>query len=181
MFSNSPCPHLPQVREPLNITHTRDHRKKCGLDYFNACLELAQSLWQSGFPAQAILQLDKSMMASSEDDSIALDYPYLAILWIIQHCPEDQFLGNPVRHFQHLASRMNHKQPNSHARVWRAWACLHLTEKHISNSAEIYPRDKQQILKEQLTIPDMNKVIKNIPTAEEQTRIATLLRDSPIT
>jgi len=47
------------------------------------------------------------MMVSSVSSAQPLLYPYSAILWIIQHAPPNQFLGNPVRHFQHLASRMN--------------------------------------------------------------------------
>ena len=175
-FINHPCPHLPEVTSALPITHTREHRQACGVHYFQACLELAQSVWQAGSPAQAILQLDKSMMASAEPPHL-LDYPYEAILWIIANSPEDQFLANPVRHFQHLASRMNPKQPNASARTWRAWACLHLTELIIPDAIEIYPRDARQIQNEQLIIPTIDQVISNIFTPQEADSIRLLLEN----
>jgi len=136
-FINQPCPHL---------------------EYYRACHQLAQSLWRSGSPAQAILQLDKSFMAQTADN---IPPTYQAILWIIQHTPDDQFLGNPVRHFQHLATRMNMSQPNAEHRIWRAWACLHLTEKFSSTP---HPRDQDQIKKENLTIPSIKTTLENIST-----------------
>ncbi len=156
-FINSPCPHLPEINKSLPITHTRKYRTACDASYFNACIELAQSLWLCGSPAQSILQLDKSMMAISDEGLI--HYPYHGILWIIENTPSDQFIGNPVRHFQHLASRMNHSLPNADARVWRAWACLHLTEQLID---EIYPRDDRQIEKENLTIPTIERTLEKL-------------------
>jgi len=160
-FTNPPCPHLPSVSQPLPITHTREHRESCREDYFNACLELAQSLWQTGAPAQAILQLDKSFMASHSESLLS---PYLSILWIIRNTPDDQFLGNPVRHFQHLATRMNMSQPNAELRIWRAWACLHLTEKLFPDPAEVHPRDTDQIEKENLSIPNVEETLNQITT-----------------
>ncbi len=170
---NSPCPHLPTISELLPITHTRKHREACGPDYFQSCRELAQSLWLSGSPAQAILQLDKSFMASTPKNlPLAVQDTYQAILWIIQNAPDDQFLGNPVRHFQHLASRMNMNQPNAKLRIWRAWACLHLTEKF---SPEKYPRDTAQTKNEALTIPNIKEVLENITDEEERKTLHTLL------
>tara|TARA_B110000908_G_scaffold156561_1_gene195854 strand:- start:2913 stop:3449 length:537 start_codon:yes stop_codon:yes gene_type:complete len=155
-FINPPCPHLPEIYTPLPITHARKHRESCGSDYFQACLELAQSLWRSGSPAQAILQLDKSFMAQTTKN---LPLAYHAILWVIQNTPDDQFLGNPVRHFQHLASRMNMNQPSAELRIWRAWACLHLGEKCSTIN---YPRDTEQIKKENLTIPSIEQTLQEI-------------------
>ena len=155
---NPPCPHLPIITEPLTITHAKAHRANCGEEYFYACHELAQSLWQNGTPAQAILQIDKSFMASQYNN---IGKSYLSILWMVKHSPEGQFIGNPVRHFQHLATRMNMSQPNAELRIWRAWACLHLIEKiHTQNNS--YPRDKVQIEKEQLTIPTMENTLSKI-------------------
>jgi hypothetical protein len=90
---------------------------------------------------------------------LALAKSYHAILWIIEHSPDDQFLGNPVRHFQHLATRMNMKQPNAELRIWRAWACLHLAEKISPN---LFPRDEDQINKENLTIPSIEQTLDQI-------------------
>ncbi|MGJ8656029.1 MAG: hypothetical protein ACSHX6_06235 [Akkermansiaceae bacterium] len=183
-FSNPPCPQLPTITTPLPITHTREHRETCGPDYFTACLELAQSLWRTGSPAQAILQLDKSFMASTPENLPPENLPkaYIAILWIIQNTPADQFLGNPVRHFQHLATRMNMTQPNAKLRIWRAWACLHLTEKLYPNPAQIHPRDTHQIQKENLTIPTPDQTLDQITTLstiQESVLLENLLLSHP--
>ncbi len=113
-------------------------------------------------------------MASDDE---YLDYPYPAILWIIENSPDEQFIGNPVRHFQHLASRMNHTQPNAEARIWRAWACLHLTEQLIPEAPQIYPRDIQQIEKEALTIPSLKETLVQLE-AHGSEREANLVRES---
>lgn len=149
------CPHLPQVTRQLRITHAREHRTACREAYYIACLELAQSLWQNKRPAQAILQLDKAMMANIPANSTTLDthpIPYRAMLWFMINTPTGSFVGNPVRHFQHLASRMNLKQPQPELRTARAWACLHLAESVLSH--EDYPRDQRQLNKENLEIPN---------------------------
>ena len=158
-WTNPACPHLPAVTEPLPIIHTRKHREACGEAYSHACHELAHSLWRSGTPAQAILQIDKSFMVQKNSN---IQNCYLSILWMLKHTPEGQFLGNPVRHFQHLASRMNKSQPNPELRTWRAWACLHLTEKIFHPSAKIHPRDSQQIAKEKLNIPTIDETLNKI-------------------
>ena len=149
------CPHLPQVTCELPITHTREHRATCGETYYIVCLELAQSLWQNNKPAQAILQLDKAMMANIPADSTTLDthpIPYRAMVWFMTSTQTGSFIGNPVRHFQHLASRMNLKQPQPELRTARAWACLHLAESLLNR--EDYPRDQRQLDKENLEIPN---------------------------
>ena len=174
-FINPPCPHLPKVSPPLAITHTRQYRQACDQKFFQACLELAQSLWLLGSPAQAILQLDKSMMASTASSADPIDYPYAAILWIIRHTPDHQFIGNPVRHFQHLASRMNMNQPSAEIRIWRAWACLHLTEALIPNAETLYPRDQKQIENEGLHIPSLKEVLSEI------THLSSLIESDSIT
>lgn len=58
-------------------------------------------------------------------------------------------LGNPVRHFQHLASRMS--GPRAEIRAWRAWACFHLAERCLAGAE--FPRDGEQIAREGLWIP----------------------------
>lgn len=80
--------------------------------------------------------------------------PYDPILWIIKHSAENAFLGNPVRHFQHLASRMNRKQPQPELRIARAWCCLHLCETLVVKDK--YPRDFRQIEREQLEVPNFD-------------------------
>jgi hypothetical protein len=157
------CPHLPQVNNDLPSTHTRIHRAECGEPFYIACLELAQSLWVTQRPAQAILQLDKAMMANIAADSEVLrthPIPYAAMLWIIENTPALDFIGNPVRHFQHLASRMNWKQPQPELRIARAWICLHLTE--VSVAQQEYPRDHQQIDRENLQIPSRDSALTRL-------------------
>ncbi len=162
IFLNPACPHLPDIQFSLPITHTRAHRNECCAAYFQACLELAQSLWRSGFPAQAVLQLDKSFMVRHPKN---LPLAYHAIIWLIKNTPEDQFLGNPVRHFQHLASRMNMKQPNAELRIWRAWICFHLAELSFPTS---YSRDHEQITCEELTIPSPEVAFRKISELSDQ-------------
>jgi len=157
------CPHLPQVNNELPITHTRIHRDECGESFYIACLELAQSLWMAQRPAQAILQLDKAMMATIPADSGILSshpIPYAAMLWFIENAADGSFMGNPVRHFQHLASRMNRKQPQPELRIVRAWICLHLAEATLAQLE--YPRDHQQIDRENLQIPSRDNALTRI-------------------
>jgi len=165
-FINLSCPHLPRLSpaSPLPITHPKAYREACDDAYFKACLELAQSLWCTGYPAQAILQLDKAFMAKLNAPTSNINSVYLAICWIIQNSPSEQFLGNPVRHFQHLATRMNMNQPNAKIRIWRAWACLHLTEKLFPYPAEIYLRDEAQITKENINIPTTQETLHQLTT-----------------
>ena len=124
--------------------------------FYEAALLYAQSLWLEGKPAQAILQLNKAWSADLRQDEGVLDKwpsPYAALCWMYVHVKEESFLGNPVRHFQHLATRMPATEPA--IRVWRAWACFHLSERLLG---ENYPRDLDQIEKEELEIPAVNQV-----------------------
>lgn len=106
--------------------------------------------------------------------------PYAPILWIIEHSRENDFLGNPVRHFQHLASRMNWKQPQPELRIARAWICLHLCE--LSFGTQLYPRDFRQIEKESLHIPTkegaLNLLTKHSPHPTEIQQVRKLLEQS---
>lgn len=161
--SISPCPHLIQVVDKLPVTHTRQFREECGSAYYKACLELAQSHWLQGRPSQAVLQLDKAMMAQLEPGGAILrssPIPYQAILWIMLNSSSEQFLGNPVRHFQHLASRMNRKQPQPDLRVARTWCCLHLAESVLDS--KVYPRDFEQIERETLVIPTAAESVESL-------------------
>ena len=157
------CPYLPQTQGALAVTHTRRFRQECGPDFYLACLELGQSQWLAGKPAQAILQLDKAMMAVLPAEHPRLEefpIPYEAILWIIERAAHSQFLGDPVRHFQHLATRMNHKQAQPELRTARAWACLHLTEQQFPKLG--FLRDHIQIEKEQVQVPSITSTLEQI-------------------
>lgn len=85
--------------------------------------------------------------------------PFAALTWYLENRPADLFIGNPVRHFQHLASRMSGANPG--IRASRAWACFHLAEEILPQ--EDYPRDHQQIESEGLIIPTAAEVLKKLP------------------
>lgn len=136
-------------------------RGNYGADFYLATLRYAQSLWLQGKPAQAILQLNKAWSADLVGiEPILTEWPppYPALAWIIQHCPADSFLGNPVRHFQHLASRMSGR--NKEARIWRSWACFSLSESILPPGS--FPRDHQQIAKESLEIPSSETILEQL-------------------
>ena len=91
-----------------------------------------------------------------------LPAPYEALVWYLVNRTEENFIGNPVRHFQHLASRMSGQ--HSELRSWRAWACYHLALKLLPSHS--FPCDLEQIEKEGLVIPAEEEVLKNIPSSD---------------
>lgn len=154
------CPHLPEVEAPHDFTLTRRHGQERGEAFYQDALRYAQSQWQVGKPAQAILQLNKAWMADLPPHTEVLDGdppPYQTLRWILERAKNGDcgYLGNPVRHFQHLASRMT--GPRAEIRSWRAWACFHLAET-ILNRAE-FPRDGEQLVREGLWIPSPSRVL----------------------
>jgi len=124
-FAFSPCPHLPPPRAALDwrSLHVFRHGNRNAEFYF-ACLEYAHLLWARGFPARAVLCLDRALGADLRGDEAILrewPLPYAAMTWVLHHTPPDVFAGNPRVHFQHYAGRMN--EPRREQRRWRAWAC----------------------------------------------------------
>jgi hypothetical protein len=151
---NPPCPHLPPVTGVVDHTITRRHGGERGVDFYLDALRYAQWQWISGKPAQAVLQLDKAWMADLDSNDPVLGAnpsPYVALAWIIRQAVSGDcgFLGDPVRHFQHLASRMS--GPRSTVRSWRAWCCMHLAER-VSAGRQFH-RDGRQLAREGLWIP----------------------------
>jgi len=160
MSNTYPCPYLPTVDEVLDHTVTRRHGERRGLEFYGDALRYAQSQWLAGKPAQAILQLDKAFMAdiAPGDSWLASDRdPYRAMVWMLERVRDGVvgFAGNPVRHFQHLASRMSGPRPEP--RRWRAWACLHLAERTLPPGD--FPRDGVQIAREGLWIPGWSRCL----------------------
>jgi len=98
----------------------------------------------------------------SDGDPVLLTNPppYRALAWILENAAAGNsgYLGNPVRHFQHLASRMS--GPRAEIRSSRAWLCFHLAAS-ILDRAE-YPRDGDQIAREGLWIPSYQRAINEI-------------------
>lgn len=151
---NPPCPWLPAVSEIHDFTITRRHGAEKGAAFYQDALRYGQSLWISGKPAQAVLQLDKAWMADLTVDHPVLEVnpaPYRALIWMMKQAAAGDrgYLGNPVRHFQHLASRMS--GPRSGIRSWRAWLCFHMAERVLSQRR--FPRDGRQIGREGIWIP----------------------------
>lgn len=153
-----PCPFLPPVEFPLGADTTRSLGTERGTTYYLCCLRYSQSLWREGKPAQAILQLNKAWLAELPDQCPLLrDWPppYRALAWILRHALPDSFLGNPVRHFQHLATRVS--GPRAIPRSWRAWACFHLAEGILPAAG--YPRDLEQVARERIVIPTPDETL----------------------
>ena len=129
--------------------------------FYRASLELAQRRWCEGKPAQAILQLNKALMADLGGDEEVLATwppPYGVLVWMLRHRPAGAFLGNPVRHFQHLATRVSGERKE--IRSWRAWACFHLARQVLPGGA--FPVDAEQVEKERLEIPGWEAVLGEI-------------------
>lgn len=130
----------------------------------------------SGKPAQAILQLNKSWLADLRGDEKVLGEhpsPYRALVWIMEHAAagERGFMGNPVRHFQHLASRMS--GPRAEVRAWRAWLCFHLAERTLGSTG--FPRDGVQMVREGLWIPGMERAMAEVDARGWYGEVAELL------
>ena len=162
-FRNPPCPWLPDVDAAHDFTVTRRHGAERGGEFYRDALCYAQSQWRSGKPAQAILQLDKSWMADLTDaDAVLAENPppYRAMAWILKAAAAGKhgYLGNPVRHFQHLASRMS--GPRGEIRSWRAWFCMHLAERLLPRGA--FPRDGRQLAREGLFIPSIDCALAHV-------------------
>lgn len=164
-WKNPPCPHLPAVGGRLGPAVTRRHGPQRGAGYYLDALRYAQSLWMDGKPAQALLQLNKAWLAelgggAAGDDAVPEECPppYRALAWLLDagRTGQQGFLGNPVRHFQHLASRMS--GPQAVARSWRAWTCFHLAGRVLGGGGE-FPRDGEQLAREGLWIPSQERAL----------------------
>lgn len=149
-------PFLPTAPPDLGPRHTRQHRDECDGGYYWACLEFSQSLWLCEKPAQAILQLNKAAMVVTESAPLA------ALTWFLENRRPGLFIGNPVRHFQHLASRMS--GVNAEIRGWRAWANFHLAREILPSDE--FPEDAEQLEREGLRIPEIAEVLKNLPACD---------------
>lgn len=162
---NPPCPWLPEVSEIHDFTITRRHGRERGAEFYQDALCYAQSQWMSGKPAQAILQLDKAWMAdlACGDPVLAsLPAPYQALVWMLVRAAAGNsgYLGNPVRHFQHLASRMS--GPRADIRAWRAWLCFHMARRVLPPAG--FTPDGRQLAREGLWIPTLGRCLREVAT-----------------
>ena len=151
------CPHLPAIEDRLDWQSMAPHREVKNAAYYLATLRYSQSLWLEGKPAQAILQLNKAWAADLPTDDPVLTTcpsPFRALCWMLDRGPTHGFFGNPVRHFQHLATRMS--GPRKTPRTWRAWACFCLAENRLDPTE--FPRDQEQITAESIRVPSADEV-----------------------
>ncbi|BCX46443.1 hypothetical protein HAHE_03510 [Haloferula helveola] len=130
-------------------------------EFYVTALRYAQTLWSRGMPAQAILQLNRAWSAELDPEDLVLSEwppPYRALTWMLERRPAGCFIGNPVRHFQHLATRVRGR--DAEIRSWRAWACFRLAEKILPEAD--FPRDQLQADREELVFPDSDRVLSGL-------------------
>jgi GNAT superfamily N-acetyltransferase len=154
----SPCPHLPSPDRAYtseDIAALGHHR---GVAFVETCLKYAQCLWREGFPAKSILLINRAMSVPCD----AVEPPYRAIAWMLQNRPQGRFIGNPRRHWQHYATRMN--EGHKELRIWRAWACWFLACR-ILPEAE-FPADHEQIREEGIVEPSRLDIAAHLPPAD---------------
>lgn len=151
-----PCPFLPAVEEVIPASSMKAFGKQDrGPEFYLQALRCAQSLWLQGFPAQSLLQVNRAFGADLHGDEEVLDswpLPYRAAAWVMRHRLEEQFIGNPRRHYQHLATRM--VEPRKVQRTWRAWACWYLACGIFPD----YPADEKQIAEEGVREPSRDEI-----------------------
>jgi hypothetical protein len=88
----------------------------------------------------------------------AYPLPYAALRWILECHHPDYFLGNPRRHFQHLATRM--VEPRQAIRSWRAWACWLIAGICWSEEAG----DSGQLRREGIREPSESEIFRGLET-----------------
>lgn len=156
------CPFLPAQEEPLNaawMTGPEGPGAERGEFFYRRALHYAQSLWLQGFPARSILLLNRALGAELRGDEPVLrewPLPYFAIGWLLRNHREDQFIGNPRRHWQHLATRMS--GPRSELRTWRAWACWRMACVALPEC----PADERQLAEEGVREPGEEEIASHL-------------------
>jgi len=159
------CPYLPLPSRPLTADDIHALGQDRGDRFFLTAMSYAQSLWLDSYPAKALLlvnralscalperSLDAPACGSGGQDEVGVDAvaaPYHAKAWIMHHRPEGRFIGNPRRHYQHLATRM--VEPHKELRTWRAWACWYLAKELLPEAD--YPHDAVQVRVEKIVKP----------------------------
>lgn len=171
-----PCPYLPLVTEVIRPSAPRQIREAgSDEDYYLAALSCAQSLWLEGKPAQSLLQLNHALSIHLPPEaSVLTDWPlpYQAKIWLFDNRSDAGFLGNPVRHYQHLATRVSGARRE--LRSWRAWACFHLATRSLPD--QDFPRDFHQIESEELRLPTWDEVIEQLSLQGSHAEAQLLLK-----
>lgn len=150
------CPFLPEVEGdyPAGLLGRVDAVAESG-QFVAVAMRCAQAKWRAGLPAQAVLMLNRVFGMPGEPFTAASEEttPYRAMFWILRHGEARGFLGNPRRHFQHLATRMP-QVPGRERRVWRAWACWHLAR--LADPA--WTADERQLANEGIREPTPSEI-----------------------
>ena len=158
---NEPCPFLPEIDRAYSAVDMKPFGKDRGAEFYETALKYAQSHWRLGFPAQAILQCNRALSTPMDGDEPifgTLPLPYQALGWLILQRREEQFLGNPRRHWQHLATRM--VEPHKELRTWRAWACWYLAKTVLPETE--FPADHEQIRTESIVEPTSEQIFDHL-------------------
>jgi hypothetical protein len=153
------CPYLPVPERPLGPGTTRSLGADRGPIFYEAALNYSHSLWLRGLPARSILLLNRAMgcdLDGSEELLRTWPMPYEAMAWILRSRKIEDFIGNPRRHWQHLATRM--VEPRKALRTTRAWACWYLSRLILPD----YPADELQIEREGVGEPTASEISASI-------------------
>lgn len=154
-----PCPWLPVPDGKLTAASLDTHGAERGAEFYLAALRYAQSLWLEGFPARALLLVNRALGCGfSGDEAVLREWPlpYRAVGWLLRNHLPEQFVGNPRRHWQHLATRMS--GPRSELRTWRAWACWWLARLAMPEM----PADEEQMEKEGVQEPGEMEIAEHL-------------------
>ena len=146
----APCPYLPVPPRQLSAHCLVELHHDRGPDFYHTALLYAQSLWLQGFPARALLLLNRALgceLTASEPVLARWPLPYQAMAWLLRNHTPGQFIGNPRRHWQHLATRM--AGPRRELRTWRAWACWRMACLALPDM----PADEDQIARDSIVEP----------------------------
>jgi len=155
----APCPYLPIPDRPLTAASIRDVGPDRGPGFYFLALECAQALWLADLPAQSLLLINRAFSADlPPDDPVLHDWPppYAAVAWILRHHQPTDFIGNPRRHYQHLATRM--VEPRKDLRTWRAWACWALARALLPD----LPADEHQLAHEGVREPEIEVIAAHL-------------------
>ncbi len=154
------CPFLPVPSGVLTAACLQPFGKEDrGAEFYEMALNYAQSHWRQDLPAQALLQVNRALgsaVAATDEVLQRWPLPYAAVVWLLQHHGPDQFIGNPRRHYQHLATRM--VEPRKALRTWRAWACWVLVCELLPH----FPADEKQLAEENVCEPSRDKVYEQL-------------------
>ncbi len=179
---NEPCPLLPSIDRPIASSEVNALGKDRGPAFYELSLKYAQSQWCAGVPAQAMLQVNRALACALPTGELILEHlplPYRVMAWLMMNPQEGQFIGNPRRHFQHLATRM--VEPNKELRTWRAWACWYLAKGLLPEDE--FPSDMKQIREEGVVEPTFAMIaakLRELSPADDELRWREAIQEAGI-